>query len=81
MRLKRKGESFSDVIIRITRSTSLLEYVESTEFPDELADKVEEVYKARELVAKGERLATILINAAELFKGAYRSKTLMRTSP
>jgi len=51
-RLKRKGESFSDVIIRITRNFGLLEYLESTEFPDELADKVEEVYKSR-VLAKG----------------------------
>ena len=49
-RLKKEGESFSDVILRITRSASLLEYVESTEFLQELADKIEEVYKARESV-------------------------------
>ena len=49
-RLKREGESFSDVILRITRSASLLEYVESTEFPHELVDRVEEVYRAREYV-------------------------------
>ncbi|HDI31370.1 MAG TPA: hypothetical protein ENF80_00985 [Thermofilum sp.] len=49
-RLKKEGESFSDVILRITKSTSLLEYVESTEFSRELADRVEEVYRARERV-------------------------------
>ena len=49
-RLKREGESFSDVILRITRGASLLEYIESTEFSQELADRIEEVYKARELV-------------------------------
>jgi len=49
-RLKREVESFSDVILRITRGASLLEYIESTEFSQELADKIEEVYKARELV-------------------------------
>ncbi len=49
-RLKREEESFSDVILRITRSASLLEYVESTEFSRELADRIEEVYRARELV-------------------------------
>lgn len=49
-RLKRKGESFSDVILRITRGASLLEYIESTEFSQELAEKIEEVYKAREFV-------------------------------
>jgi predicted CopG family antitoxin len=54
-RLKRKGESFSDVILRITRSADLLEYVESTDFSEELADKIEEVYRARELV-KGRRV-------------------------
>ncbi len=31
-RLKRKGESFSDVIIRITRNFGLLEYVEGLGF-------------------------------------------------
>jgi len=30
--------------------------------------------KLRELVGKGERLTTTPVNAAELFKGAYRSK-------
>lgn len=49
-RLKRDGESFSDVILRITRSASLLEYIESTEFSQELTDKIEEVYKARGFV-------------------------------
>ena len=49
-RLKKEGESFSDIILRITRSASLLEYVESTKFLQELADKIEEVYKARESV-------------------------------
>jgi len=36
----------------------------------------EAVAKLRELAAKGERLATTPINAAELFKGAYRSKSV-----
>ena len=49
-KLKREGESFSDVILRITRSFSLLEYIESTEFPQDLADSVEDVYKSREKV-------------------------------
>ena len=49
-RLKKERESFNDVILRITRSASLLEYIESTEFSQELADEIEEVYKAREFV-------------------------------
>ena len=49
-KLKREGELFSDVILRITRSFSLLEYIESTEFPQDLADSVEDVYKSREKV-------------------------------
>ena len=49
-KLKRDKESFSDVILRITKGTSLLEYVESTEFSQDLADRIEEVYKERELV-------------------------------
>ncbi len=49
-KLKRSGESFSDVILRITKAANLLEYIESTEFSEDLAEKVEEVYKARELV-------------------------------
>ena len=49
-KLKREDESFSDVILRITRSASLLDYIESTEFSQELANRIEEVYKARELV-------------------------------
>lgn len=51
-RLKGKGESFSDVILKITKKASLLEYVESTEFSSELAEKVEEVYKSRESIKK-----------------------------
>ncbi|WP_290598268.1 MULTISPECIES: antitoxin VapB family protein [unclassified Archaeoglobus] len=49
-KLKKRGESFSDVILRITKSVSLLEYVESAEFPQELADNIEEVYREREMV-------------------------------
>ncbi len=50
-KLKRKGESFSDVILRITKNATLLEFIESTNFPPELADKVEEVMKMRKSVA------------------------------
>ena len=49
-KLKREGESFSDVILRVTRSYSLLEFVESTEFPRDLADSIEDVYKSRDKV-------------------------------
>ncbi len=49
-KLKRKGESFSDVILRITRSSGLLEYIESAKFPQDLADNIEDVYKNREKV-------------------------------
>ena len=56
-KLKREGESFSDVILRITRSYSLLEYVESTEFPQDLADGIEDVYRSREKV--GSRLVEL----------------------
>ncbi|MBO8181637.1 MAG: antitoxin VapB family protein [Archaeoglobus sp.] len=40
-RMKRYGESFSDVIIRITKSARLLDHLESTEFPQELTDNTE----------------------------------------
>jgi len=49
-RVKREGESFSDTILRITKNVSLLEYVKSTEFPQELADNVEEIYRQREFI-------------------------------
>jgi len=47
-KLKKGGESFSDVILRITKGASLLEYIESTEFSEDLAESIEEVYKSRE---------------------------------
>ncbi len=49
-KLKRKGESFGDVIVRITKSASLLEYIESTEFPQDLADSIEDVHRSRKKV-------------------------------
>ncbi|MBO8182457.1 MAG: antitoxin VapB family protein [Archaeoglobus sp.] len=51
-KLKGKGESFSDVIIRITKKASLLEYIESTDFPEDLVEKVEGVYESRESVRR-----------------------------
>ncbi len=38
-KLKRSGESFSDVILRITKAANLLEYIESTEFSEDLAER------------------------------------------
>jgi len=49
-RMKRDGESFSDVILRITKGARLLDYLESTEFPQELADNIEEIYRTRQSV-------------------------------
>ncbi len=49
-KLKREGESFSDVILRLTKSHGLLEYVLSTEFSNDLAESIEEVYKSRKKI-------------------------------
>lgn len=46
-KLKGDKESINDVIVRLTKRLDLVEYVESTEFPEELADKIEEVYNER----------------------------------
>jgi|Deesub1362B_J571_1020462.scaffolds.fasta_scaffold01251_11 predicted CopG family antitoxin len=51
-KLKGKGESFSDVILKITRKVNLLEYVESTDFSDDLTGKIEEAYKSREFIKR-----------------------------
>ncbi|MCK4731053.1 MAG: hypothetical protein KAT65_01220 [Methanophagales archaeon] len=48
--LKGEGESISDVILKLSKKADLLEYVELTEFPDELADKIEQVYDDREKI-------------------------------
>jgi len=48
--LKGEGESISDVILKLTKKADLLEYVELTEFPDELADEIEKVYNDREKI-------------------------------
>jgi predicted CopG family antitoxin len=46
-KLRGKKESINDVIVRLTKRLDLVEYVESTDFPEELADKIEEVYNER----------------------------------
>lgn len=48
--LKREGESINDVILKLTKKADLLEYVELTEFHEELADKIEKVYNDREKI-------------------------------
>lgn len=53
-KLKRNNESFSDVILRITKKMSLLEFVETSRFPSDLADKIEEVYKSRSIMRRRE---------------------------
>lgn len=46
-KLRDEKESINDVIVRLTKRLDLVEYVESTDFPEELADKIEEVYNER----------------------------------
>ena len=46
-KLRGENESINDVIERLTKRMDLAEYVESTDFPEELADKIEEVYNKR----------------------------------
>ena len=46
-KLRGEKESINDVIVRLTKKLDLVEYVESTDFPEELADKIEDVYKER----------------------------------
>ena len=45
--MKREGEGVSDVILRLAGKADLVRPVESTEFSDEFADKIEEVYNDR----------------------------------
>ncbi|MFP3910155.1 MAG: antitoxin VapB family protein [Archaeoglobaceae archaeon] len=52
---KRKNESFSEVILRITSKSSLLDYLRSTEFPEDLSNGIEEVYGSREHI-KGRKV-------------------------
>ena len=47
-RLKKERESFSNVILRITKKGTLLEYIKSAEPSEDLSEKVEDVYLARE---------------------------------
>lgn len=49
-RLKKDRESFSDVILRITKKGTLLEYVKSAEPSEDLSEKVEDVYLSREKI-------------------------------
>lgn len=50
-RLKGKDESINDVITRFTNRMNLLEYIEATDFSEELVDKLEAVYNERRKVA------------------------------
>ncbi|MEA1999995.1 MAG: antitoxin VapB family protein [Euryarchaeota archaeon] len=38
-KLRGEKESINEVIVRLTKRLDLVEYVESTDFPEELADK------------------------------------------
>ena len=46
-KLKGKDESINGVVSRLTGRMSLLEYVRATDFSEELADKIEELYNER----------------------------------
>ena len=46
-KLKGESESINNVILRLTKRFDLIEYIESTDFPDELADTIEAVYSKR----------------------------------
>lgn len=50
-RLKGKDENINDVISRFTNRMNLLEYIEATDFSEELVDKLEEVYTERRKIA------------------------------
>jgi predicted CopG family antitoxin len=47
-RLKKERESFSNVILRITKKGTLLEYIKSAEPSEDLSEKVEDAYLSRE---------------------------------
>ena len=49
-RLKKERESFSNVILRVTKKGTLLEYVKSAEPPEDLPAKVEDAYLSREKI-------------------------------
>ncbi|MCW7070787.1 MAG: antitoxin VapB family protein [Methanophagales archaeon] len=57
-KLKGEGESINEVTERLTKRLDLAEFVELTDFPEELADKIEEVYKGRNIeeVYKGRNI-------------------------
>jgi len=46
-KLKGESESINTVILRLTKRFDLIEYIESTDFPEELADNIEAVYSKR----------------------------------
>jgi predicted CopG family antitoxin len=46
-KLKGESESINNVILRLTKRFDLIEYIESTDFPEELADNIEAVYSKR----------------------------------
>ena len=49
-RLKKERESFSHVILRITKKGTLLEYIKSAEPSEDLSEKVEDAYLSREKI-------------------------------
>lgn len=46
-KLKGKDESINDVVSRLADRMNLLEYIRATNFSEELADKIEELYNER----------------------------------
>ena len=40
------------MILKITRKTSLLEFIESVDFSNDLADSIEGIYKSREFIER-----------------------------
>jgi len=46
-KLKGESESINNAILRLTKRFDLIEYIESTDFPKELADNIEAVYSKR----------------------------------
>ena len=55
-KLKGEGESINEVTERLTKRVDLAEFVELTDFPEELADKIEEVSDKIEEVYKGRNI-------------------------
>jgi len=50
-KLKGKDESINDVVLRLADRMNLLEYIRATNFSEELADKIEELYNERRKMA------------------------------